>query len=259
LFDFVFVRPPSDSYWKCVSTNPRSDEIDVNLAKAQHRQYCSILKDSGIEVLELPPLEGFPDSVFMQDPALLGSRRSIIGRFGEARRRGEEKTLMDDLRKYGERIGKPTQVTEPGSLEGGDIVVTEGGLFVGESERTNAVGIRQLADLLKGVNVAAVKTGLMHLLCGCAYLNNRTMIIAPELVDAKSFPGFKFIAIPKEEAYATDALYLGEMRVLVPSGFAKAHTNLKEAGYRPVEVEVSEFWKGDGGVTCLSSPVYKVL
>jgi dimethylargininase len=216
------------------------------------------LKESGIEVIALPPLENFPDSVFVQDSALLGSRDSVIGRFGETRRRGEEKALVDDL-KQSARIGRLSWVIEPGTLEGGDIVMTEEDVFVGESKRTNAAGIQQIAHVLKGMNIKAVKTELMHLLCGCAYLNSKTMIIAPELVNAKSFPGFKFISIPKEETYAADALYLGERKVLIPSGCATANAKLKEAGYRPIEVDMSEFWKGDGGVTCLNSPIYKLL
>jgi dimethylargininase len=85
------------------------------------------------------------------------------------------------------------------------------------------------------------------------------MIIAPDLVDPKSFPGFRLITIPFEEAYATDALYVGDGRVIIPSGFPKTAMKLKEAGYRPVEVDVSEFYKGDGGVTCLCSPVYNLF
>ena len=252
------MRPPPNSYSECVSANPHGGEIDVTLAKAQHRHYCSILKESGIDVIALPSLENFPDSVFMQDPALLGSRNSVIGRFGEARRRGEEKALVDDLRKLAP-LGRLNWVIEPGTFEGGDVVVTEKDVFVGESKRTNASGIQQLTHVLKDVSIRAVKTELMHLLCGCAYLNDKTMIIVPELVDTVSFPGFKFIPLPKEEVYAADALYLGERKVLIPSGYPTASAKLKEAGYRPVEVDMSEFWKGDGGVTCLNSPIYKLL
>ena len=257
-FDSAFVRPPPISYSECVSANPHSGEIDVTLAKAQHRQYCSILKESGIEVIALPSLENFPDSVFMQDPAVLGSRDSVIGRFSEARRRGEEKALVEDMGESA-KIGRLSWVIEPGTLEGGDIVMTEKGVFVGESKRTNSSGIQQLAQMLKQTKVRAVRTELTHLLCGCAYLNNNTMIIAPELVNTISFPGFKFISVPKEESYAADALYLGERKVLIPSGCAIANAKLKEAGYRPIEVDMSEFWKGDGGVTCLSSPIYNLM
>src|SRR3990170_5797272 len=97
-FDTVLVRPPSDSYVKCVSTNPAETNIDLRLAKDQHRQYVSTLREAGIQIIELNLLESHPDSVFMQDPAILGSRRTVIGRFGESSRRGEGEALCRDLR-----------------------------------------------------------------------------------------------------------------------------------------------------------------
>jgi dimethylargininase len=259
LFDLVFVRPLSDSYIHCVSTDPDRNKIDVNLARQQHRQYVSVLKECGVRVIELPSLEGFPDSVFMQDPALLGLRTTIIGRFGEEKRRGEEKIFVDELRGYKSEVGEMGYVVAPATLEGGDIVVTDHVIFVGESGRTNSAGIRQLATYLPRLTIRSVKTGLFHLLCGCSYLSNRHMIIAPDLVNPRSFPDFRFVRIPKEEAYACDALYVGEGRVIIPSGFPKAAMKLEQAGYKPIEVEMSEFRKGDGGVTCLSSPVYNSL
>jgi len=90
LFDSVLVRPPSTSYMHCVSSNPDKSSIDIQLARTQHQSYVSILKENDIKVVDLPPCETYPDSVFMQDPAVLGVRRSIIGRFGELSRRGEE-------------------------------------------------------------------------------------------------------------------------------------------------------------------------
>ena len=259
LFDLVFVRPPPNSYAECVSTAPTRDEIDVELAKEQHRRYASTLKRSGIDVVELPPLEDFPDSVFMQDPALLGSQRSITGRFGEDTRRGEEKILLDALRDHRSKIGQIQFVKEPGTLEGGDVLVTDRGLFVGESKRTNLNGIEQLAAYLDDLDVRPVKTDLLHLLCGCSYLSDGKMIIAPDLVSPSSFPGFEFVSLSIEEAYAADALYLGDGKVLIASGFPDVNKKLEEAGYEAVEVEMSEFRKGDGGVTCLCSPVYRLF
>jgi len=259
LFDLVFVRPPPNSYAECVSTSPRRNEIDVELAKEQHRRYVSTLKGSGIDVVELPPIEDFPDSVFIQDPALLGSRRTIIGRFGEDTRRGEEKALMAALRNHRSRIGRIRFVRDPGTLEGGDVLVTDHGLFVGESKRTNSNGIEQLATYLSDFEVKPVKTDLLHLLCGCSYLSEGKMIIAPDLVSPNLFPGFEFVSLSIEEAYAADALYLGDGEVLIPSGFPDVNEKLEEAGYEAVEVEMSEFQKGDGGVTCLCSPVYRLF
>ncbi len=259
LFDVVFVRPPPNSYENCVSTNPGKSDIDVTLAREQHRAYVSILKELGIRVIELPVLEMHPDSVFMQDPGVLGSDQAVIGRFGEESRRGEDEALVKDLTHHKNEIGELRTVRAPGTLEGGDILITPTGTFVGESKRTNSKGIEQLATFLKAFRVTRIKTDLLHLLCGCSYLSNRTMIIAPDLVDVVNFPGFRFVTIPEEDAYAADALYVGEGRVLIPSGFPRAADKLRGAGYTPVEVEMSEFYKGDGGVTCLSSPVYKLF
>jgi dimethylargininase len=259
LFDLVLVRPPAKSYVNCVSSNPQRKNIDLSLAKGQHRNYASILKESGIRVIEFEPLEEYPDSVFMQDPALIGSRRSIIGRFGEVTRRGEEKALVDDIGAHNIPVGAMDYVDGPGTLEGGDIAVTDRGVFVGQSQRTNAAGIKRLERTLTDCRVISIRIDAMHLLCGCSYLSNGDMIIAPDVVDPQSFPGFRFITVPTKEAYATDALYLGERRVLIPSGFPTASRKLKDAGYKPVEAEMSEFYKGDGGVTCLSSPIYKIF
>ena len=99
LFDLAFVRAPANSYINCISTNPDRGKIDVKLAREQHRQYVSILKDCGVKVVEMPPLEAFPDSVFMQDPALVRRSHAIIGRLGEANRRGEEEAFADELGK----------------------------------------------------------------------------------------------------------------------------------------------------------------
>src|SRR5713101_8201634 len=90
LFERLFVRPPSKDYPNSNSTNPDKDGIDIVLARKQHREYISILKDSGIEVVELPALDGYPDSVFTQDPAIIGRGKTIIGRFGLKSRAGEE-------------------------------------------------------------------------------------------------------------------------------------------------------------------------
>jgi dimethylargininase len=259
LFDLAFVRPPTENYVHCVSTNPDRNLIDVALARQQHREYVSILKECGVEVIELPPLKDFPDSVFMQDPAVLGTTRAVIGRFGEQRRAGEEKIFVRELSEHKNIVGEIFNVNSPGTLEGGDVVVTDREIFVGESSRTNREGGRQLAAYLPGMAVTTVSTGLFHLLCGSAYLTERDMMIANEMVDPRSFPNFHFIIIPKEEIYACDALYLGERRVMIPTGFPRTTMKLKQAGYKPIEIDVSEFHKGDGGVTCLSSPVYKIL
>ena len=258
LFKVAFVRPPGNSFANCVSSNPERNKIDVTLAREQHRGYVSILRETGVEVIELQALEAQPDSVFMQDPALMGTQRSVVCRFGEEKRRGEEKAIVDELAARRIKVGTLSFMKAPGTLEGGDVVVTDRGIFVGDSKRTNLDGIKQLKSFLTNP-VTGIRTEMMHLLCGCSYLNNGTMIIAPNLVNPDTFPGFKFVRIPEHESYATDALYLGDGKVLIPDGFPTTVLKLKEAGYTPLEVDVSEFRKGDGGITCLSSPIYTIF
>ena len=174
-------------------------------------------------------------------------------------RRGEEQAFLGDLRNRREKVGATKFIENPGTLEGGDILVTENQVFVGESRRTNLDGIRQLSIYFGSSKVRRVKTNLFHLLGACSYLSDRRIILAPHLISAESFPGFELILIPKEEAYAANVLYLGDAEVLIPSGYPRTKRKLEEAGYKPVEIENSEFHKGDGSLTCLCSPIYTVL
>jgi len=253
------VRPPGKSYARCVSSNPEKDKIDVTLAKEQHADYVSVLKESGLNVFELPVLEEFPDSVFAYDPGSLGRETCVIGKFGEKSRRGEERALAKDLSGFRNVVGKLAYVVDPGTLEGGDVLVTERVIYIGESPRTNSDGIKQFSKLMNNAAVRSVKTETFHMLCGCSYLSERRMLIVPELLNPSYFPGFEHIFLPKEEAYAAEALYLGENRVLISAGFPKTAKKLREANYKPVEVELSEFYKGDGGVSCLSQPIWNTL
>ncbi|RLG85406.1 MAG: amidinotransferase [Thermoprotei archaeon] len=260
LFDQVIVRPPSKSIVGCISTNPLRTSVDPSKASRQHREYVKILREQGIEVIEMPPLEEHPDSVFVQDTAVVGSRsrRALIARFGAVPRRGEEVSVENLLRRMG---FETVRVEEPGTLEGGDVMVTDLGLvYVGVSGRTNTVGVEYLRKTFPEVKVVEVPvTKVLHLLSAVNYIGNKTVAIVPELVDPSYFSGFKLIRVPLEEAYAANMLYLGERRVLIPAGYPETAERLRREGYKPIEVEISEFYKCDGGVTCLSLPLYKAL
>jgi len=259
LYDTIFVRSPSDNYANCESSNPERDSIDVTLAKRQHKNYVSILKEvKNLRVIELPPLYDLPDSVFATDPAILGVKTCTVCRFGLASRRRENQALFDDLLNYGDVVGKIRRVEEPGTLEGGDILVTRNQIFVGESTRSNLQGMQQLAKYNR-LRVQPIRSKTFHLLCGCSYLDGRKILLAPSLLSPKLFPGFEFVLVPADETYAAEALHLGENKVMMPTGYPKTVNHLRRAGYRPIEIDISEFWKGDGGISCLSAPVYKTL
>lgn len=259
LYDSVIVRPPVRELTRCVSTHPLRDTVDYRLALKQHENYVKILQEEGIEVYKLPQLEGFPDSVFVQDTAIVRSslRRALISRFGEPSRRGEELSIREFLSKIGFTI---TDVVEPATLEGGDVLVTsEGVIFVGVTSRTNSNGVEVLKNFFREFRVVAVPTGkVFHLLSAVNYVGSKTLVIVPEYVDPLYFNGFRLIRVVLEEAYAANMLYLGDNKVLIPEGYPKTAERMRREGYRVIEVDVSEFRKCDGGVTCLSLPFYEV-
>ena len=259
LFNAVLVRPPSREFPKCISTHPLRGTVDLSLALKQHEDYVNALREEGIEVKELPSLEGFPDSVFIQDTALVRvpSGKALISRFGEPSRRGEEASVREFLRGLG---FSTVEVEAPATLEGGDVMITDlSVVFVGVTTRTNYGGVEALKSFFKEQEVIEVPTErVFHLLSAVNYVGNKTVVIVPELVDRKYFSGFKQILLPLEEAYAANVLYLGENRVLMPQGYPRTAERLRREGYRIVEVDVSEFRKCDGGVTCLSLPLFLI-
>ncbi len=259
LYNSVIVRPPVKELVKCVSTHPLRNTVDYRLAVKQHENYVKILREEGIAVYELPRLEDFPDSVFIQDTAVVRSavKRALISRFGEPSRRGEELSVREFLSKMGFEV---VDVKEPATLEGGDVLVTDVGvIFVGVTSRTNLYGLDALRNFFKEFRVVGVPaTKVFHLLSAVNYVGNKTLVIVPELVDLSYFNGFRLVRVPLEEAYAANMLYLGDNKVLVPEGHPKTVEIMRREGYKVIEAEISEFRKCDGGVTCLSLPLYEV-
>jgi dimethylargininase len=257
LFNTVLVRPPAREFPRCVSTHPLRNTVDLNLALKQHEDYVNALQEEGIEVKKLPSLDGFPDSVFIQDTALIRtpSRKALISRFGEPSRRGEEASVREFLEKLG---FSTVNVEAPATLEGGDVMVTDAVVFVGLTTRTNVGGVEALKSFFKQEVIAVPTEKVFHLLSAVNYIGNKTVVIVPELVDPQYFRGFKQIRVPLDEAYAANVLYLGENRILMPEGYPRTAEKLRKEGYRTVEVDVSEFRKCDGGVTCLSLPFFLI-
>ncbi len=259
LFDSVLVRPPTYDLIRCVSTHPLRNTVDPSLALRQHGEYVKALRGEGIDVHVLPQLNGFPDAVFIQDTAVISSvqRKALISRFGVPSRRGEERSVEEFVSKAGFEISR---VEPPATLEGGDVLVTDVGvIYVGVSTRTNPQGVEVLRHFFREHKVVAVSTEkVFHLLSAVNYIGSKTIAVVPELVDASYFEGFKLVRIPLDEAYAANMLYLGNGKVLLPAGHPKTVEKLRSEGLTPLEVEISEFRKCDGGVTCLSLPLYMI-
>ncbi len=264
LFDKALVRPPEVSYRDCLSKNPHCDSIDYGKTLEQHERYERLLEENGVEVEVLPTMESHPDSIFMQDTALVAesSRTAVICRFGVPERRGEEESVEEYFREIGYTVKK---IEPPGTLEGGDILVTDKDkIFVGLSERTNREGVKQLSDHLPGVEVIGVPVSeVFHLLSGVNYIGDGTLAVCPDIVDESYFDDFDMVEITKAEQNTKyknkpiNMLYLGDCKVAMPEVYKNTGDILEQIGYTVIGIDISEFWKGDAGMTCPMLPFYK--
>ena len=245
---FAIVRPPGRSYVRCVSESPERGTINVELALEQHQAYCEALRALGLEVISLPPLEAYPDACFVEDAAVVRGEVAVIGRFGVESRRGEEGDIAQALARY-KRIER---VTEEATLEGGDILQAEELLFAGISQRTSWQGINELARHfnLNRYRLVGV-TGALHLKTLCTYLGRGIFLVAETCPWRREFSGFNVILVPREESYAANAVAIGDT-ILLARGFPQTRRAIEAHGFAVREIEMSEFRKGDGGLTCLS-------
>jgi dimethylargininase len=249
----ALVRPPGASFARAISS--RNLPIDVGLARAQHTEYCTALAAAGVAVETLPADERYPDSCFMQDPALVIGGRAILCRMGAESRRGEEEAAATAL------AGRfpLTRIVPPGTLEGGDVMVLPGKILVGRTARSNPAGIAQLVVALSqpasGEAPAPVYSvpvnDYLHLLSAATYTGHDTLIAVEAYAGHPHFAGLDVIVAPPEEAYAVNVLGLGES-VLVPAGYPRVAAALRARGFTVLPVPVSEFAKADGGMTCLA-------
>jgi dimethylargininase len=244
----AFVKPPASSYAHALTSEAEPQPVDIALARQQHFAYVTALRHLGLLVTELAPDENFPDSCFVQDVALAIDGQLIVTRPGADSRRGEPDAMMDALRS----AGLPMQrVVAPATLDGGDVMVTEDALYVGLSARTNADAVAQLTGLLRRKVIGVPLPAGLHLLSSCSYLGDGKVLITRECAACPELQGFEQFVLAPDEAYAANALVLGR-QVLMPAGFPLAESALRSAGLQPHPLDMSEFEKRDGGVTCLS-------
>jgi len=244
----ALVRPPGDSFRRAISSTGAA--IDAPLAQRQHAEYCQALAAAGLTVEVLPPDERFPDSCFMQDPAVVIAGRAIICRPGAESRRGEESSVAAAL------AGRfpLSRIVAPGTLEGGDVLILPDRVVVGRSGRTNAAGIAQLAVALAGTGLpvyAAEVQPYLHLLTAVTHLGAGTALVIEGWPLPPPLAGLEALRVPQDEAYAANSLGIGA-HVIMPAGHPRVAAMLAARGFTVLPVPLSEFAKADGGVTCLS-------
>lgn len=242
------VRSPGDSFVNAIAMVPQP--IDVALARSQHAEYVNALRETGVQVEMLEADERFPDSCFMQDPAMVIAKMGILNRMGTQSRLGESGLVADFLR---ERF-ETHSLHAPATLEGGDVLNVGTKLIVGETERTNAEGIAQLRALLhkRGVQVESIPVNdYLHLLTVVTYVGQGMVVVHEDFAAHPMLQEFNHVVVPREEAYAANTLGIGKY-VILPAGFPKTTEQIRGAGFEVLEVPMSEFYKADGGVSCLS-------
>lgn len=254
----ALVRPPGASFARAISSSRAA--IDVALAQAQHAEYCQALAAAGVQVEVLPPDERYPDSCFMQDPALVIDGIALIARPGAVSRQGEEESVAQAL------AGRfpLARIAPPGTLEGGDVLVLPGRVVVGRSARTNRAGIAQLAVALNAAAdpqgfgnpsglpvLEAPVDGYLHLLTAVTHLGGGLLLAVEGFDLPPVLAEYDVLRVPADEGYACNALGIGE-RVILPAGFPKTAAMLRTHGFEVLPVPTTEFAKADGGVTCLS-------
>ena len=222
-----------------------------SLALEEHSKYVETLEHLGLKVQILPGKDLLPDSTFIEDVALCTPFCAIIASPQAASRRDEITGMREVLTEYYRNI---EEINLPATLESGDVMMVGSHYFIGISHRTNSEGADQLINILKKFGLTGSKVPLkkmLHLKSGASYLENNNMLVYGEFIESKEFERFKRIIVDEDESYSANSLWINE-KVIVPDGFPKTRRKIEKAGYDTIVLNVSEFRKIDGGLSCLS-------
>ena len=249
----ALVRPPSRSFAEGL-TGADLGSPNTALARAQHDRYCEELARCGLRLTRLPVDEHHPDGTFVEDTAILTGRGAILARPGAPSRLGEVESVREALM---ERVPSLGEIAAPGTLDGGDVCDAGDRFLIGISARTNAEGARQLAATLGGHGYQATVLdvreipGLLHLKSGLAALGDGRLVAIEALARRPELRAYDTVRVREAEGYGANCVRVND-RLLIARGFPVLEAALVKLGYDVVTLEMSEFRKMDGGLTCLS-------
>jgi dimethylargininase len=252
-FARAIVRPPSSNFAEGL-TSVALGKPDFALAIAQYAQYCMALERCGLQLVTLPEDPKHPDATFVEDAAVLSARCNVITRPGAPSREGEINAIRDALAVL--KL-KTVAIEPPGTLDGGDICDAGDHFFIGVSQRTNWDGAQQLAAFLEkaGYSTACVDIravpDILHLKSGIASLGDNRIVAIDSLAGHHALKGHEIVRVAAGEEYAANCVRVND-HVLIAAGFPKFAKSLAALGYESIALEMSEFQKMDGGLSCLS-------
>lgn len=232
-------------------TSANLGQPDFAKALEQHAAYVEVLETCGLSVTVLEADSAYPDSCFVEDPALLTPTVAIITNPGALSRQGETSSLEGVIKQFYETI---EHIKAPATIEAGDMMMVGKHFYIGLSARTNNAGAAQMISLLEkhGMTGSVVEMSeMLHLKTGVSYLENNNLVVMGEMITKEVFASFNKIVIDEDEAPAANCIWVNDT-VLMPSGRPKAKAAIEQAAYKVICLDVSEFEKLDGGLSCLS-------
>ena len=258
MFTQAIVRVPGSNFADGL-TSVELGVPEYELVTRQWEDYCGALLLCGLSITRLDADIRHPDSTFVEDTAVITPHGAMLTRPGAASRLGEVAAIARVVRGF---YPETAEVVGPGTLDGGDICEAGSHFFLGLSHRTNEEGARQLAEHLakEGYTSSCVDvrgmTSILHLKSGISYIGpgpagENTLVVMEEMADWPEFAGFDLLRVSAEESYAANCVRVND-RVLVAAGYPRMTEELVRRGYDPLVLDMSEFRKMDGGLSCLS-------
>jgi dimethylargininase len=250
MFKNAIVRKPCREIVEGL-TSASLGKPDYSKALDQHEAYVDALRSCDLKVKVLDADSQFPDSVFVEDVALCTSECAIVANPGAPSRNGEKLKIKPVMERFYKQV---ESIEPPGTLDAGDVMMIGKHFFIGISQRTNTHGAEQLVAFLERYGMTGTMVPLykmLHLKSGLSYLEQNHLLISGEFINHPAFADFQKIEVDPDESYAANSLWVNST-VLVPAGFPLTLAKIKQAGYQTLSLDVSEFRKLDGGLSCLS-------
>jgi dimethylargininase len=249
----AIVRKPTPNFGNGLTTS-NLGAPNYELALQQHQAYCEALQMCGLALTHLEPNERHPDATFVEDTAVLFKGCAVVTVPGAASRVGEVETVAPALTRFFTYI---EWIQVPGTIDGGDVCEADDQYFVGISERTNEAGAVQLKKLLASfgygctfVDIRGV-ADILHLKSGLAYLGDNRLSVVDSLAARDEFRRYELIRVNAGEEYAANCIRINDS-ILMAKGYPQFAATLAGLGYKTIQLEITEFQKMDGGLSCLS-------
>ena len=249
MFTHAIVRKPGDDFARGITTSNLGPP-HYELMMKQHEDYIQNLRSLGLQLIVLNPLPDYPDAYFVEDTAVVTPEVAIITNPGAEDRKGEEDTIEQALATY----RKTVRIHDPGTVDGGDVLMLDSHFFIGISERTNREGATQLGCIFEEYGYTwatiSVEAGL-HLKSSVNYIGKNTFLTTEKFAGYDEFKKYDKIIVDKTEEYAANTLLINNS-LIIPKGFPNTIKKLESTGLDIIELDVSEVRKMDGGLTCMS-------